>query len=351
MDKRMVRSKAPLRLGFAGGGTDLSPYADLYGGAILNATIGLFAYAAIEETEEKAVSFFAAERGERSVHNVEFPLPLEGPLLLHKGVYNRIIRDFRAGEPLPLRVTTRVDAPAGSGLGTSSTLVVAMVNAYKDLLKLPLGDYEIARLAFEIERRDLGLAGGRQDHYAATFGGINYMEFSANEKVIVNPLRVNPWILHELNYKLLLYYTGVSRSSASIIDSQISGMGKSADTVEAMHHVKEQAVLMKEAILTGRIDDIAGILEDAWQYKKRTSSDVSTPLIEEIYSTAMKSGALGGKISGAGGGGFFMLYVDSERRFEVLASMKRFGGYFLDYQFYNDGVVGWVVPKKTETAS
>ena len=226
-----------------------------------------------------------------------------------------------------------------------------MVNAYKDLLKLPLGDYEIARLAFEIERRDLGLAGGRQDHYAATFGGINYMEFSANEKVIVNPLRVNPWILHELNYKLLLYYTGVSRSSASIIDSQISGTGKSADTVEAMHHVKEQAVLMKEAILTGRIDDIAGILEDAWQYKKRTSSDVSTPLIEEIYSTAMKSGALGGKISGAGGGGFFMLYVDSERRFEVLASIETVWRLFSDYQFYNYGVVGWVVPKKTETAS
>ena len=344
MVKQIFRSKAPLRLGLGGGGTDVSPYADLYGGAVLNATINLFTYATVETTEKETISFHAAERNEYCELPLAYPLPLDGDLLLHKGIYNRIVRDFRGGRPFPLRLTTHSDAPAGSGLGTSSTLVVAIVNAYKELLNLPLGEYEIARLAFDIERRDLGMSGGRQDQYAATFGGVNFMEFYASDRVIVNPLRIKSSVLHELNYNLLLYHMGTSRLSSSIISHQIESVeAGERETIAAMDQVKEQAVLMKEAMLTGRLEDIGRILDFGWQNKKKMAVEISNPHIDEMYEKAKTHGAIGGKVSGAGGGGFLMLYVDGERRFDVMEALAPYGGRFVDYQFYGHGVEGWRV--------
>jgi D-glycero-alpha-D-manno-heptose-7-phosphate kinase len=342
MDNIVVRSKAPLRLGLAGGGTDLSPYADLFGGAVLNATINLFTYATIETAGQDHVSFHAIERQESADSRSIYPIPLEQPLRLHKGVYNRIVRDFCGGKPFPMKMTTHSDAPAGSGLGTSSTLVVAMVNAYKDLLNLPLGEYEIAHLAYDIERNDCAYAGGRQDQYAATFGGVNFMEFAGNDKVIVNPLRIRGSILHELNYNLLLYHTGTSRSSSAIIERQIEEVGDDNRTaIAAMHHLKEQAILMKEALLTGRLNEIGRILDFGWQYKKRMAEGITNPSIDELYETMKRAGVIGGKISGAGGGGFMMLYIVGNRRYAVMDAMKAFGGWFLNYQFCDHGVEGW----------
>ncbi len=243
-----------------------------------------------------------------------------------------------------MRMTTHSDAPAGAGLGASSTLAVAMISSYKELLNLPLGEYEMARLAFEVERRELGMEGGKQDHYAATFGGVNFIEFFENDRVIVNPLRIKSTVLDELNYNLLLYFMGSSLLSSSIIKTQIANASSGdASSIEAMQDVKREAVLMKEALLTGHLDDIGRILDFGWQSKKRTSREVSSPRIETIYDIAKQNGAIGGKISGAGGGGFLMLYVDGNRRFQVMNALSIFGGHFVDYQFHNGGVEGWTV--------
>ena len=213
----IIRSKAPLRLGFAGGGSDVSPYSDLYGGLILNATINLYAYCTIEETDDSTVTLVATDLGQSASYPLSDSLPLDGTLDLHKGVFNRVAKDFGIN-PKACRITTYSDAPAGSGLGSSSTMVVCILKAFVEWFNLPMGDYEIARLAYQIERVDLGLSGGKQDQYAAAFGGFNFMEFLPDGNVIVNPLRVKRWIVDELESSIVLYYTGASRSSAAIIE-------------------------------------------------------------------------------------------------------------------------------------
>ena len=243
----IYRSKAPLRIGLAGGGTDVSPYSDQYGGAILNATVSLFAYANIEPIEENKIIVEALDRKEEQKFDWAPALPIDGTLDLLKGVYNRIQKDFgmpRSG----FRLSTFVDAPAGSGLGTSSTLVVAVIGAFVEMLKLPFGDYDIAHYAYQIEREDLKLTGGKQDQYAAMFGGVNFMEFYEDDKVIVNPLRIKSEYLHELENNLVLYFTANSRESASIINEQVKNVNeKNEKSIEAMHQLKEQARMMKEA--------------------------------------------------------------------------------------------------------
>jgi D-glycero-alpha-D-manno-heptose-7-phosphate kinase len=344
MDKIVIRSKAPLRIGLGGGGTDLSPYSDTYGGAILNASIGLFTYATIEVRNDERVSFHALERNEHWEQELRYPIPIDCTLPLHKGVYNRIIKDFCNEKPIALRLSTHSDAPAGSGLGTSSTLVVAMVDAFRELLSLPLSEYEVANIALRIERGDLGSAGGKQDQYAAAFGGVNYMEFYEHDKVIVNPLRVKSCTLNELNYNLLLYYTGKSRLSAAIIENQVANVNaNNQNALHAMHNLKQQAVLMKEAILTQNLQEVGKLLDYGWCQKKMMAASISNPAIDEMYEDAKKAGAIGGKISGAGGGGFMMLYVDSKRRFEVCEVLAKHPGRFLDYQFYDHGVESWRV--------
>ncbi|HEY6505224.1 MAG TPA: dehydrogenase, partial [Chitinophagaceae bacterium] len=208
----IYRSKAPLRIGLAGGGTDVSPYSDLYGGAILNATISLYANATIEPINENKIILQAIDRDEEQVFDWSKELPIDGKLDLLKGIYNRIQKDYGINGQ-GFRLATYVDAPAGSGLGTSSTLVVAIIGAFTEMLRLPLGEYDMAHYAYDIERKDLKLAGGKQDQYAATFGGVNFMEFYADDKVIVNPLRIKQQYLFELENNLLLYYTSTSRES------------------------------------------------------------------------------------------------------------------------------------------
>src|SRR5678815_4962184 len=245
----IYRSKAPLRIGLAGGGTDVSPYCDIYGGAILNATLSLYANATIEPINEDRIILEAIDRNAEQQFDWSESLPINGTLDLLKGVYNRIQKDYQLKKQ-GFRLSTYVDAPAGSGLGTSSTLVVAIIGAFAEMLRLPLGEYDIAHYAYEIERKDLQLAGGRQDQYAATFGGVNFMEFYANDKVIVNPLRIKPEYLHELENNLVLYFTSTSRESASIIkEQQKNVLQKHEKSIEAMHQLKEQAHMMKEALL------------------------------------------------------------------------------------------------------
>jgi len=337
----MVRCKAPLRIGLAGGGTDVSPYADRYGGAILNATINLFAFASLKLREDQTLIFRAIDRGEEEILQVADLLPCNGIMDLLKGVFNRLVRDFN----LPrkgLELTTWVDAPPGSGLGSSSTLVVAILGAFAEAFRLPLGEYDIAHLAYSIEREDLAMAGGRQDQYAATFGGFNFMEFSANDRVIVNPLRIKDKVLFELENNLLLFFTETSRLSSSIIRKQQENVdNKVVSSIEAMHHLKEQAHQMKEALLQGEVDRIGEILHFGWQQKKAMAQGITNESIDRYYETAMAAGATGGKISGAGGGGFMLFYAPENRKHGVRQALERLGGRVLSYQFVKLGMVSW----------
>jgi len=339
----IYRSKAPLRIGLAGGGTDVSPYSDLYGGAILNATLSLYAHATIEPIEENKLILHAIDQQEEECVEFTDEIPAEGKLILLKGVYNRIQKDYGVNAK-NFRLSTFVDAPAGSGLGTSSTLVVAIVGAFAEMLRLPLGEYDIAHYAYEIERKDLGLAGGKQDQYAATFGGVNYMEFYDGDKVIVNPLRIKQQYLFELENNLLLYYTSKSRESAKIIEQQANNVvNQEESSIEAMHQLKQQAQMMKEALLKGRLAEIGEILDFGFQQKRKMAHGISNELMEEIYETAKAAGATGGKISGAGGGGFMIFYCPGNAKYKVAKSLERFGGVHRTYQFVEHGLTTWTV--------
>lgn len=339
----IYRSKAPLRIGLAGGGTDVSPYSDMYGGAILNATVSLSAYANIEPGNDHTIVLEAYDRNETERYPVADILPLTGTLDLLKGVYNRVQKDY----PFKcdgLKLSTYVDAPAGSGLGTSSTLVVAILGAFVEMLKLPLGDYDIAQYAYEIERHDLQLAGGKQDQYAATFGGVNFMEFLKDDNVIVNPLRIRPEYLHELENNLVLFFTASSRESATIIKEQVKNVTSNNEkSIEAMHKLKEQAQQMKEAMLKGKLNLIGDILDYGFQQKKLMAHNITNSSLDELYEIAKAAGATGGKISGAGGGGFMIFYCPGNTRFAVIDALKKKNGNIMQYSFTTHGLETWTI--------
>ena len=246
----------------AGGGTDLSPYCDEYGGAILNATIDRFAFAHVFPNDANKIIFRARDVDQEELLDPDANLPVRQGLMLHRAVYTHFMNTYCGGRALPLVVSTAIDVPAGSGLGASSALVVALIEAFRSALQLPLGPYDVARLAFEIERVDLGLAGGRQDQYAAVFGGLNYIEFLAQERVIVNPLRIRRDYLNEFESSLVVAFTGQSRRSDTIIKEQVSGLAAlNPETIANMHALKRDAVEMKLALLNGKIRQVAEILE------------------------------------------------------------------------------------------
>lgn len=339
----IIRSKAPLRISLAGGGTDVSPYSDIYGGAILNATVNMYAYATIKPRFNDKIFIHSIDKDESYEYDMKKCLPINGELDLLKGVYNRVAKEYTKN-PIAFELFTYVDAPAGSGLGTSSTLAVAVLGAFVEWLKLPLGEYDIAHLAYKIERIDLAMAGGKQDQYAATFGGFNFMEFFADDKVIVNPLRIKERYLNEIAMNTVLYYTETSRFSSDIISRQVKNVtDKKEESIEAMHKLKEQAMMMKETILRGFLHDIGKILDIGWEHKKLMADGISNELMENIYATAKKAGASGGKISGAGGGGFMIFYCPNNTKYNVIEALKKFGGQAKRFEFTTTGLTTWSV--------
>lgn len=339
----IIRSKAPLRLGLAGGGTDVSPFSDIYGGSILNATTSLYAYCDIIPTNNGEINFYLQDKNIKYTYKSQKELPINGEIDLLKAIYNRIIKDFEL-DALSFDIHTFVDAPAGSGLGTSSTLVVTIIGAFSEWLGLPLGEYDIANLAYSIEREDLKLAGGKQDQYAATFGGFNFMEFFAEGKVIVNPLRVREETLNELSRNIVLYYTETSRNSSDIIQLQQKNVTqKNIQSLEAMHKLKEQAIMMKEALLKNDLDEIGNILNIGWEYKKQMAKGITTQLFEDVYASALKAGAIGGKISGAGGGGYIFFYCPQNTRYNVIEALNKFGGKVRRFEFTLSGLKTWKI--------
>ena len=339
----LIRSKAPLRLGLAGGGSDVSPYSDIYGGIVLNATINLYTYSTIEEINEDLIVINSFDSNCNESHPLSPSLKIDGKASLIKGVYNRIVKDF--GFPNKgFSITTYNDAPVGSGLGTSSSMVVCILKAFTEWLSLPLGDYEISRLAYEIERKDLNLSGGKQDQYAAAFGGFNFMEFLKEDFVIVNPLKIKRWIVDELEASIVLYFTGASRSSAKIINEQKDNTSKgNNEAIEAMHLIKKSAVDMKLALLKGDMRRFAEILGEGWENKKKMASSISNPMIEEAFSVAIPAGAISGKVSGAGGGGFIMFMVEPTKKKRVVDALGKLSGFVMPFQFTDGGAHGWKI--------
>jgi D-glycero-alpha-D-manno-heptose-7-phosphate kinase len=317
-----IRSRAPLRLGLAGGGTDVSPYCDEYGGAILNATIGHYAYATIEPLDNETVEFASSDqRATTHYTNVARLLP-DGNLDLLKHVHNYAVQRFAEGRPLSLRLTTSVDVPSGSGLGGSSTLVVAVLKAYAEWLTYPVDDYELAHSAWIVEREHAGLSGGRQDQYAAAFGGFNFMEFGRDGRVLVNPLRITQGVVSELEASILLFYTGASRESAAIIKEQSRNVETgNSQALEAMHQIKQEAFRMKESLLRGDFAQLHDVLRASWDAKKRMATGIVNDRIESLYDRALGAGAYCARISGAGGGGFMLFLTDPMRKRQVAESL------------------------------
>ncbi len=336
----IIRSRAPLRISFAGGGTDVSPYMDEQGGAVINVTIDKYSYASLQLNEAQHITVQSLDYDIIAKYDLDKPLPYDGRLDLVKAVINRLSPEEMSHG---LNVFMHTDAPPGSGLGSSSSLVVSLVGLFRHWRHLPLTNYEVAELAYDIERVDMQIQGGRQDQYATTFGGVNYIEFS-KDATIVNPLRIDNEILYELNYNLLLCYTGKTRLSAGIIKSQVHNyVQRQAAVLEAMDELKAIAKAMKDNLLQGRLNEFGALLHEAWINKQRMAQEITTPYIQELYAAARREGAMGGKISGAGGGGFMLIYCPFERKHTVAEAIEKLGAKVVDYHFDLNGLQTWDV--------
>ena len=337
-----VTSRAPLRLGLSGGGTDVSPYCDRYGGLVLNATLDRYVYTTINPNINNKITFRSIDMQEEESYKLNEKIKIRDKLIIHKGIYNYIIENFNRGENLPLDISTFSDAPAGSGLGSSSAIAVSMVRAYVELLNLALDDYQIAYISYFVERIQCSLEGGRQDQYSATFGGFNFMEFYEDNKVIINPLRIKNWIVCELESKILLFSTEKSRDSAKIIKEQCNNITKdNQDQINAMHGIKEETIKFKESLLKGDFSGIVETFRKGWELKKNTAASVSNAYLNKIHEKAIHSGALAGKVSGAGGGGFMIFLVPIEKRMNVIKELEEFKGVIYNCHFSNNGCQAW----------
>ena len=337
MTDHLFRAKAPLRLSFAGGGTDVPPFPEQEGGLVLNATINRYAYGTLRPDADREIRIESLDLGLALRYGVGDPILFDGKLDLVKAAVRKLAETDHEGFDLFLHSS----APPGSGLGLSSTMMVALIGLLKEFKGLPLTDYEIADFAYVVERKELGLKGGLQDQYAATFGGFNFIEFHA-DRVIVNPLRVKPETVNELEHNLLLCYTGATRMSDGIIDDQVTRFTEgNSETTAALRMQKDLAVEMKNALLQGRLSTFAELLGSAWEFKKQLSAKVTTSFIDEAYAEALKHGAVAGKVTGAGGGGYLLLYCDYRRKHKVAEALTKMGATVADFGFDFEGLRTW----------
>jgi D-glycero-alpha-D-manno-heptose-7-phosphate kinase len=335
----IIRSKAPLRISFCGGGTDVSPYVEERGGVVLSVTIDKYAYASLRIRDDQSISVQSLDYDIVAKYRVDDDLEYNGELDLVKAV----IRNMCNGNKQGLDFFMHSDAPPGSGLGSSSTVVVALIGLIKHWQRLPLTNYEIADLAYQIERVDLKIKGGMQDQYAAVFGGFNFIEFG-RDAVIVNPLRIEDDVINELQYNLLLCYTGRTRLSANIITTQVDNyVRKEGEVLAAMDELKVITVALKNSLLQGRLDDFGALLNEAWFNKKKMAKQITSTTIDTLYETARKNGALGGKILGAGGGGYLLLYTPFDRKHIIAEELEKLGGQVVEFTFDYHGLQTWEV--------
>jgi len=336
----IIRAKAPLRISFGGGGTDVSPYPEEKGGAVLSATIDKYAYCSLAARDDELINVTSLDYDLVAKYPLNDKLEYDGKLDLVKAATK--VMGIKNGVDLFLHS----DMPPGSGLGTSSTMTVALVGALGYWLKLPFGEYDVAELAYRIERQEAGIKGGKQDQYAASFGGFNFIEF-LGKTTIVNPLRVKSEILNELEYRLMLCYTGKTRLSAGIIADQVKGYTKKKeDVVRALDETKQLATAMKNALLLGQIDEFGSLMNQAWLSKKKFTSKVTDTHIDELYDVAKQNGAIGGKLLGAGGGGYLLLLCEFDKRHILAERLEEHGGKVINFAFEFNGLQTWEVSIK-----
>jgi D-glycero-alpha-D-manno-heptose-7-phosphate kinase len=332
----MTRAKAPLRVSFCGGGTDIAEYfCEHGGGVVLNATITKYAYATLVSRDDQRIILRSVDYGSELQYNPGEAIAYDGDLDLAKAAIKRI------GVHSGVELFLHTDAPPGSGLGSSSTLTAAIIGAFQEHFKLPPNPYHTAELAYAVEREELGLHGGKQDQYAAVFGGINFIEFFP-DRTIVNPLRLRTDVINELQYRLVLYYTGRSRVSGKIIEDQIrSFTRRDSDVLAALHETKQLTVALKQALLLGDLDEMGRILHEAWQVKQRFSSLIAFAGVEDVYEAARAHGAIGGKLLGAGGGGYMLFLCANDARQKLVDTLRRFGGAVEPLAFELEGIQSW----------
>lgn len=333
----IIRSKAPLRISFAGGGTDVPPYPEEKGGVVLCTTIDKFAYASIAPRTDSAINVHSLDYDVLAHFDVDDDLLYNGELDLVKGV----LRNMHVDRGLDLFLHS--DAPPGSGLGSSSAMTVALIGAAKHWLRKPMTDYDIAELAYFIERLDLRIKGGLQDQYASSFGGFNFIEFFG-DTTVVNTLRIDHDTINELQYLLLLCYTGKTRLSANILEHQISNyVEKKEGVASALDELKAITIEMKNALLQGRLNNFGEMLHHEWENKKKLSDRISNSHIDEMYEAARKSGAIGGKILGAGGGGYLLVFCAFDKKHIVAERLQKLGGQLVEFSFEPHGLQTWSI--------
>jgi D-glycero-alpha-D-manno-heptose-7-phosphate kinase len=331
-----IRAKAPLRISFCGGGTDVPPFPEERGGAVLSATIDKYAYGSLAPGAGPDTTVRSHDYDVFARLSTDGPTVYDGKLDLVKAAF----KHFGPGRPVDL--TLHSDAPPGSGLGSSSTMCVALVGLFTEFQKLPLTEYDIARKAYQLERVELGIHGGLQDQYAATFGGFNFIEFGKNDQVTVNPLRIKHETLNELHYRALLCFTGRTRLSANILREQTAAyMDRDEAVVRSLENMKEITLEMKGALLRGQLDLFGELLHEAWEHKRLLASQITNPGIDKLYAIARDNGAVGGKILGAGGGGYLLALVEPGARHACARALTGAGGQIVPFDFEERGLQTW----------
>jgi len=328
----VFRSIAPLRISFAGGGTDIQEYFIEHGGAVINSTINWYAHSHLTPVEGPLRAVSLDYGIDEKIEHFGY----DGKNNLLKATINRMSKDKQSGAEFFMYT----DAPPGSGLGSSSAVVVSLIGVMNAWLGRTMDPYEVAELAYEIERKELGIKGGFQDQFSSAFGGFNYIEFMKDGKVIVNPLRINKDSIRELECHLSLCFIGSTRLSAGIIERQVSDF-KQGKNVDALHEQKQLALEMKNALVKSDLDDFGNLLDVAWASKKHMASGITNPQIDKLYEVAKQRGAVGGKILGAGGGGYILLYSDFRKKHEVDKAMHELGAEAKMFSFTKEGLSVW----------
>ena len=332
----ICRSKAPLRISFAGGGTDFPHWYDEHGGAVLCCTINRYAYVAVHPREDEEVHVRSVDLGHSIKYRIKDGPMYDGMLDLAKAAIYHLAP--RQGMSLDVRS----DAPPGSGLGGSSALTAAVLGAVAAYANRNLDRYDFAELNYYVERKDLKIEGGKQDQFATTFGGFNVIEFH-RDRVVVNPLRIDQNIVNDLEAHLILCYTGRARTDLGLISKQIQFyQERRQGTEEGMRRLYELVFEMKEALLRRRLDDFGELLHEAYMNKKRMNPEVAEGTIaDELYERARQAGAVGGKLMGAGGGGYLLVYAPSNKRHAVVGALSSAGGQVTDFNFDLAGLQAW----------
>jgi D-glycero-alpha-D-manno-heptose-7-phosphate kinase len=349
----IVRSRAPLRISFAGGGTELPPFIEKYGGLVISSTISKYAHTTIkwlpgnDKIIFRALDLLKENAWEHKDYLDYLTKPVAGDLLLHQAVLQEFLGEYSLLLPVPIEISTYCDAPEGSGLGSSSTLTVSIVKALSLFFGIPLKDSEIAKLAYKVERKKLGFAGGLQDHYSATYGGLNYIDFKKSGEVIVNQLRLSESHRAEFESWLVMVYTGLARNSGEVIEKQITKINNSdQETIKKLLKIKEYAEHFKNLIMSENFKELGNLMHSAWFEKRSISDSISNDKIDGLYDIARKFGAIGGKLSGAGGGGYLMLLCDPDNKPKLFSELLSKTEYKAENIYLSkDSATAWRIQK------